>query len=196
MNVELCSMAGTSKKEVFRARKLIPGASARSVNETLRQRIRLAQVIHRCCVPWPPGIMAEAGSPCCFLWVSARVSISGPTRRSMSWRRSPGWPACSICRSTIRYHCDSEVGSRQSELSRCMERRSCRAIINSAMIRTWVLGLWLVYESGFSSRLVFTPNSLWSLAMSAIHGFNARWSVAFGRKTATFGFTRRIVLSA
>src|ERR1041385_9370126 len=41
------------------------------------------------------------------------------------------------------YHCDAEIGSRQSETFKVMERRLLRAIINPAMIATWVLGLWL-----------------------------------------------------
>src|SRR5882762_3479736 len=40
------------------------------------------------------------------------------------------------------YHCDAEVGSRQSETFKAMERRLLRVIINPAMIATWVLGLW------------------------------------------------------
>ncbi len=45
------------------------------------------------------------------------------------------------------YHCDAEVGSKQSETFKVMERRLLRAIINPAMIASWVLGLWLAHAS-------------------------------------------------
>ena len=38
------------------------------------------------------------------------------------------------------YHCEAEPGSKQSETFKVMERRLLRAIINPAMIVTWVLG--------------------------------------------------------
>ena len=43
------------------------------------------------------------------------------------------------------YHCEAEVGSKQSETFKVMERKLLRVIINPAMILTWVLGLWLVW---------------------------------------------------
>ena len=36
------------------------------------------------------------------------------------------------------YHCDAEVGSKQSETFKVMERRLLKAIINPAMIVTWL----------------------------------------------------------
>ncbi len=49
------------------------------------------------------------------------------------------------------YHADAEKGSVQSETFKVMERRLLRAIINPAMIVTWVLGLWLAWKGfGFS----------------------------------------------
>lgn len=47
------------------------------------------------------------------------------------------------------YHADVPVGSPQSELFKVMERRLLRAIINPAMVVTWVFGLWLAWK-GFS----------------------------------------------
>ena len=46
------------------------------------------------------------------------------------------------------YHCEAEPGSTESETFKVMERRLLKAIINPAMIATWVLGLWLAYEAG------------------------------------------------
>ena len=44
------------------------------------------------------------------------------------------------------YHCQAEAGSKQSETFKVMERRLLRAIINPAMIASWVTGLWLAWE--------------------------------------------------
>ena len=38
------------------------------------------------------------------------------------------------------YHCEAEIGSKQSETFKVMERRLLRAIINPAMIVTWLAG--------------------------------------------------------
>ena len=37
------------------------------------------------------------------------------------------------------YHCDAEPGSKQSETFKVMERRLLHAIINPAMVATWVI---------------------------------------------------------
>src|SRR5436305_3852590 len=47
------------------------------------------------------------------------------------------------------YHCEADVGSMQSETFKVMERRLLKAIINPAMIATWLLGLWLAWRGGF-----------------------------------------------
>src|SRR3979490_12370 len=43
------------------------------------------------------------------------------------------------------YHCEAEAGSRQSETFKVMERRLLKAIINPAMIVTWLAGLYLAW---------------------------------------------------
>jgi putative membrane protein len=77
------------------------------------------------------------------------------------------------------YHCDAEIGSRQSETFKVMERRLLRAIINPAMIVTWVVGLWLVHESGLFKAGWMHAKFALVIAMSAIHGFYVRWVRAF-----------------
>lgn len=47
------------------------------------------------------------------------------------------------------YHCDAEIGSKQSETFKVMERRLLKAIINPAMIATWILGLYLAWSAGW-----------------------------------------------
>ncbi|CAG1012814.1 MAG: protoporphyrinogen oxidase HemJ [Rhizobiaceae bacterium] len=72
------------------------------------------------------------------------------------------------------YHADVPVGSPQSETFKVMERRLLRAIVNPAMIVSWVLGLWLAW-SGFGLmggwlhvKIVLV------LALSAVHGYLSR----------------------
>lgn len=73
------------------------------------------------------------------------------------------------------YHCAAEVGSVQSETFKVMERRLLKAIINPAMVVTWLAGLWLVYEGGWYRAGWFHAKFALVLAMSAVHGFLARW---------------------
>jgi protoporphyrinogen IX oxidase len=73
------------------------------------------------------------------------------------------------------YHCEAEPGSKQSETFKVMERRLLRAIINPAMVATWLLGLGLAFEGGwFVSHWLQTKIAL-VLALSGIHGLLARW---------------------
>jgi protoporphyrinogen IX oxidase len=78
------------------------------------------------------------------------------------------------------YHCAAEKGSVQSETFKVMERRLLRAIINPAMIATWVLGLWLAWLGPDSRYGWFASGWLHGklvlvLALSAVHGLFARW---------------------
>jgi protoporphyrinogen IX oxidase len=73
------------------------------------------------------------------------------------------------------YHCVAEPGSKQSETFKVMERRLLRAIINPAMIATWLLGLGLAYEGGWFTFHWLQAKIVLVLLMSAVHGFMARW---------------------
>ena len=78
------------------------------------------------------------------------------------------------------YHCAAEKGSVQSETFKTMERRLLRAIINPAMIATWLLGLWLAWHGpdsryGWFASGWFEAKLVLVLALSALHGFFARW---------------------
>ena len=69
------------------------------------------------------------------------------------------------------YHADTEPGSPQSETFKLMERRLLRAIINPAMIVTWVFGLWLAWEGfGFQGGWLHAKIAL-VLLMSGVHGY-------------------------
>ena len=78
------------------------------------------------------------------------------------------------------YHCAAEKGSVQSETFKVMEHRLLRAIINPAMIATWVLGLWLAWLGPDSSLGWFASGWLQAklafvVILSALHGLFARW---------------------
>jgi putative membrane protein len=73
------------------------------------------------------------------------------------------------------YHCEAEPGSKQSETFKVMERRLFRAIINPAMVVTWAVGAWLVWEGGFLHSHWMHVKLLLVLAMSGLHGFLSRW---------------------
>jgi len=51
-----------------------------------------------------------------------------------------------------------------------MERRLLKAIINPAMIATWVLGLWLAWSGGWLAAPWFHVKLALVLAMTAMHG--------------------------
>lgn len=73
------------------------------------------------------------------------------------------------------YHTAAAVGSDQSETFKVMERRLLTAIINPAMIATWVLGLWLAWDGGwFQSPWLHAKIAL-VLILSGIHGMFSRW---------------------
>ena len=77
------------------------------------------------------------------------------------------------------YHCEAVAGSTQSETFKVMERRLLRAIINPAMVATWVLGLWLAWSGNFISAPWLHAKLVLVLAMSAVHGMLARWTKDF-----------------
>jgi putative membrane protein len=79
------------------------------------------------------------------------------------------------------YHADAEIGSKQSETFKVMERRLLRAITTPAMIATWIFGLWLVI--GFQA-VSFTEGWVWMkavlvIALSGYHGLLVRHWKAF-----------------
>ena len=68
------------------------------------------------------------------------------------------------------YHCESVPGSIQSETFKIMERRLLKAIINPAMIVTWVLGLVLVWQGGWHVSGWLHAKVALVVALSALHG--------------------------
>jgi protoporphyrinogen IX oxidase len=88
------------------------------------------------------------------------------------------------------YHCEADPGSRQSETFKVMERRLLKAIINPAMIVTWVLGLWLAWKGGwFAAHWLHVKLAL-VLGMMGVHGILSKYVREFAadrrRKSAKF----------
>jgi putative membrane protein len=91
------------------------------------------------------------------------------------------------------YHCDADAGSRQSETFKVMERRLLKAIINPAMIATWLLGLWLIWLmgwAGFRQAGWLHGKLVLVVAMTGLHGMFSRYVKDFAadkrRKTPKF----------
>ena len=72
------------------------------------------------------------------------------------------------------YHCDAEIGSKQSETFKVMERRLLKAIINPAMAMTWLAGLYLAFAGHWFSAGWLHGKLLLVAAMSGLHGFLVR----------------------
>ena len=85
------------------------------------------------------------------------------------------------------YHCETAAGSAESERFKVMERRLLRAIINPAMIATWVFGLTLSLVPAVNAwhQPWFHAKFALVLAMSGVHGLYARWVKQFARDANT-----------
>ena len=68
------------------------------------------------------------------------------------------------------YHCEAARGSIQSETFKIMERRLLKAIINPAMIVTWMLGLYLAFAGGWFQSGWLHGKLLLVVILSAVHG--------------------------
>jgi len=73
------------------------------------------------------------------------------------------------------YHCAAAAGSVQSETFKVMERRLLRAIINPAMIASWVFGLMLVADLDAWSAPWMHGKLALLLGMQLVHAAFARW---------------------
>jgi putative membrane protein len=72
------------------------------------------------------------------------------------------------------YHCEAPAGSPQSETFKVMERRLLKAIINPAMIATWVLGLSLAVAGGWYQSGWLHAKFALVLVLSGVHGMLAK----------------------
>ncbi|MSP94500.1 MAG: protoporphyrinogen oxidase HemJ [Alphaproteobacteria bacterium] len=79
------------------------------------------------------------------------------------------------------YHCEVAPGSAESARFKTMERRLLRAIVNPAMIATWLLGITLVLTpaSGGFAQGWLHAKLLLVVALSAAHGLFSKWRKDF-----------------
>jgi putative membrane protein len=77
------------------------------------------------------------------------------------------------------YHCEAAPGSKQSETFKVMERRLIRLIANPAMIASWLFGVALMLENHQYREGWMQAKLVLVLALSALHGLNARWTKDF-----------------
>ena len=92
------------------------------------------------------------------------------------------------------YHCEAEVGSKQSETFKVMERRLLKAIMDPAMIVAWLAGLYLAWSGHwFSSGWLHGKLAL-VILLSGVHGFFSRCVKDFAadRNTRSQRFYRLI----
>ncbi|MEE9313891.1 MAG: protoporphyrinogen oxidase HemJ [Rhizobiaceae bacterium] len=79
------------------------------------------------------------------------------------------------------YHCDSKIGSLQSETFKTMERRLLKAIATPAMLSTWVFGLWIASLQNVWLQPWFHVKLLCVIVMSGIHMAYAKYTKAFAK---------------
>ncbi|MEZ5763117.1 MAG: protoporphyrinogen oxidase HemJ [Xanthobacteraceae bacterium] len=72
------------------------------------------------------------------------------------------------------YHCEAEIGSKQSETFKVMERRLLKAIINPAMVVTWILGLTLVWLGNWYLSPWMHAKFALVIILSGLHGILVR----------------------
>jgi len=77
------------------------------------------------------------------------------------------------------YHCEAAPGSELSETLKVMERRLLRAIMNPAMIGSWVFGLLTAWSAGLWMDGWFHGKLALVVALTAAHMAMARWRRAF-----------------
>jgi putative membrane protein len=85
------------------------------------------------------------------------------------------------------YHCDTKVGSPESERFKVMERRLLRMIINPAMIAVWALGLTLSFLPATNAwhQGWFHIKFALVILMSGVHGLFSSWVRQFGKDANT-----------
>ena len=69
------------------------------------------------------------------------------------------------------YHCDAEIGSKQSETFKVMEWRLLKFIINPAMIVTWLAGLYLAWSAEWYRAGWLQAKFVLVIVLSGLHGY-------------------------
>lgn len=92
------------------------------------------------------------------------------------------------------YHADTPKGSPQSETFKIMERRLLRAIINPAMVATWIFGLAMAFIGNLWDQPWLWAKLILVLILSGLHGMLSRWRRDFehDRNTRPARFYRMV----
>lgn len=77
------------------------------------------------------------------------------------------------------YHCEAEAGSDKSETFKIMERRLLRAIMNPAMIASWIFGLAAGWAGDMFGDGWFHAKMALVLALTGAHMAMAKWRREF-----------------
>ena len=77
------------------------------------------------------------------------------------------------------YHCQAEVGSKQSETFKVMERRLLRAIMTPSMLVSWAAGLALAANIDAWAEGWFHGKVTLLIVLTVLHMIAARWRRAF-----------------
>jgi len=83
------------------------------------------------------------------------------------------------------YHVDAPKGSPQSETFKIMERRLLKAIINPAMIATWVFGIAMAIMGDLWDQPWLWAKLVLVLILSGVHGLFSRWQRDFANDANT-----------
>ena len=81
----------------------------------------------------------------------------------------------------LAYHCETAIGSAESEAWKAREKRLLRIIINPAMILTWVFGLLLGFTGDWFAQPWLHAKLTLVLLLSGFHGFLAGQVRKFGK---------------
>lgn len=115
------------------------------------------------------GVLIIAGSDALYPWVKAFHVIA-----VIAWMAGMLYlPRLFV------YHADTPVGSAQSETFKVMEGRLLNVITSPAMIVAWVLGIWLVWQSGYWAAPWFHAKFTCVLLLSGVHGYLSAATRAF-----------------
>lgn len=82
------------------------------------------------------------------------------------------------------YHAREGMAGPQHETFMEMERKLLRYIMNPAMIATWLLGIWLIYITGYGAPGTggwIHAKIVLVLAMSGAHGMMAKYRKDFAK---------------
>ena len=81
----------------------------------------------------------------------------------------------------LAYHCETEIGSAESEAWKAREKRLLRIIINPTMIAAWIFGLAIAFAGGWFSQGWLHAKLTLVVLFSAYHGYLAGQVRKFGK---------------